>query len=93
MMTYKISIARTPYCFEAQPNETLLQAALRQKIPVPWGCGSGICGVCLTHIVSGTLVYESEPLALFEEDVRANKGLICVGYARSDVVIDVPEMG
>ncbi|MBK8452174.1 MAG: 2Fe-2S iron-sulfur cluster-binding protein [Thiofilum sp.] len=92
MMTYKITILDTDYTFEALPNETLLQAALRQKIPVPWGCGGGICGICLSKIVSGTMVYDGEPLALFEEDVEAGKGLICVGYARSDLVLDVPEM-
>lgn len=93
MITYTVTIARTPYQFEVLPNETILQGALRQKIPVPWGCGGGICGVCLSQIVSGTLVYDGAPLALFEEDVEEGKGLICVGSARSDLVIDVPEMG
>lgn len=92
MKTYKITLARTPYAFEALPNETLLQAALRQNISVPWSCGSGICGVCLSQVVSGTMVYANEPLALFEEDVEAGKGLICVGYPRSDLVIDIPEL-
>ncbi|MEN9432511.1 MAG: hypothetical protein RLZZ422_100 [Pseudomonadota bacterium] len=93
MKPYKITLARTSYSFEALPNETLLQAALRQRIPVPWGCGGGICGVCLSQVISGTMVYRGEPLALFEEDVEAGKGLICVGYPCSDLVIDVPELG
>jgi hypothetical protein len=38
------------------------------------------------------MVYANEPLALFEEDVEAGKGLICVGYPRSDLVIDIPEL-
>ncbi|WP_020558072.1 2Fe-2S iron-sulfur cluster-binding protein [Thiofilum flexile] len=93
MMSYKITLARTAHTFEALAHETILQAALRQKIPIPWGCGGGLCGVCLSHMVSGKMVYKSEPLALFEEDKMAGKGLVCVGYARSDLVIDVPELG
>lgn len=93
-MRYTVTIQNTPYSFQVEKGETVLQAALRLDIPVPWGCGGGVCGVCMGQIVSGELVYpDGEPLALFEEDAASGKGLFCVGHPATDLVLDVPEMG
>ncbi len=93
-MPYTVTIQKTPWHFAVNEGETVLQAALRQDIPVPWGCGGGVCGVCMGQIVSGEMRYpDGEPLALFEEDAEAGKGLFCVGHPASDLVLDVPEMG
>ena len=93
-MAYNVKIKNTPYHFTVDAGESLLQAALRQDIPVPWGCGGGVCGVCMSQLVSGTLSYpDGDPLALFEEDAADGKCLLRVGYPQSDVVLEVPEMG
>jgi ferredoxin len=92
-MAYTVTIQNTPWHFQVNADETVLQAALRQEIPVPWGCGGGVCGVCMGHIVSGKMVYpDGEPIALFEEDAEAGKGLFCAGHPVSDMIIDLPEM-
>jgi ferredoxin len=92
-MAYTVTIQNTPWQFQVHEGETVLQAALRQEIPVPWGCGGGVCGVCMGHIVSGEMVYpDGEPIALFEEDAEAGKGLFCAGHPISDMIIDLPEM-
>ena len=93
-MAYTVTIQNTPYRFQVNQGESLLQAALRHDIAVPWGCGGGVCGVCMSQLVSGELAYpDGDPLALFEEDAAAGKCLLCVGYPQSDVVLNVPEMG
>lgn len=92
-MPYNVTIRNTPYCFVVNDGETVLQAALRDKIPMPWGCGGGMCGICISQIVSGEVIYpDGEPLALFEEDAEAGKLLPCSSCPRSDLVLDVPEM-
>ena len=92
-MPYHVTIQNTPYCFQVKAGETVLQAALRQDIPVPWGCGGGVCGVCLGQIVVGKMIYpDGEPLALFEADAAGGKGLFCIGIPASDLVLRVPEM-
>lgn len=90
---YTVRIKHTEHQFTVGANETLLQAALRQHIELPWGCGSGICGVCMADILEGELEYPSPPLALFEEDEAMGKGLICVGLPCSDLLLYIPEMG
>lgn len=93
-MPYSVTILNTPWRFQVDDGETVLQAALRQEVPVPWGCGGGVCGVCMAQIVSGEVCYpDGEPLALFEEDAEAGKLLPCASEPRSDLVLDVPEMG
>lgn len=93
-MSYTVTILNTDWRFAVNAGETLLQAALRQEVPVPWGCGGGVCGVCMSQLVSGDVVYpDGEPLALFEEDAEAGKILPCTSEPRSDLVLNVPEMG
>lgn len=93
-MSWWVSIQNTLYTFQVETGETVLQAALRAKVPLPWGCGAGVCGVCLGTIVSGDMAYpEGEPLALFEEDAAMGKGLFCVGVPQSDLILSIPELG
>ena len=92
-MTYQVTILHTPYRFTVKPGETVLHAALRQHVNLPWGCGAGICGVCMGQVVSGQCHYpDGEPLALFEEDAAEGKALFCVAVPLSDLVLDIPEM-
>jgi ferredoxin len=93
-MRYTVTLLNTPFRFEVNSGETVLQAALRHEIPMPWGCGAGVCGVCMGKIVAGEMIYpDGDPLALFEEDAEAGMGLFCVGEPTSDLVLDIPEMG
>ncbi len=89
---YTVSIRNTSYRFQARADETVLQAALQQGIELPWGCGGGVCGICMSELVSGKVVYDAPPLALFEEDEKQGKGLICVAYPRSDLILHIPEV-
>lgn len=92
-MPYTVSIQNTPWSFEVAAGESVLQAALRQEVPVPWGCGGGVCGTCMAQVISGQITYpDAEPLALVEEDAAAGKALLCVGYPASDLLLAVPEM-
>jgi ferredoxin len=94
MNAYQVRIAHTPYQFTVLENETVLAAALRQNIPMPWGCAGGICGVCMGSILRGTIEYvKGAPLALFEEDAAEGKALFCCAHPRSDLLLLVPELG
>lgn len=92
-MSYTVRIENTPYQFTVEQGESVLQAALRENIDMPWGCGGGICGVCMGQVVAGQITYPAgPPLALFEEDAEQGKGLFCVGHAQSHLVLNIPEM-
>ena len=42
--------------FKAKAGEVLLDAALSNGVPMAHDCRSGICGACLTKVVSGSTI-------------------------------------
>jgi len=92
-MAYRVRIANTDYQFIVEAGERVLSAARRQHIPLPWGCDSGVCGTCMGTVMEGLMTYPAgEPLALFEDDAAAGKGLFCCGVAQSDLLLYIPEL-
>jgi ferredoxin len=88
-MSSTVTISTTGERFRVEAGETILQAAQRQGIKLPYGCDSGICGVCISRILEGGIAYpDGVPMALFEEDIQAGKGLCCVGHPCGDLVIE-----
>jgi CDP-4-dehydro-6-deoxyglucose reductase len=46
-MTHDISVVPSGLRFQAGTDETLLSAAIRQGIGLPYGCKDGACGSCI----------------------------------------------
>jgi CDP-4-dehydro-6-deoxyglucose reductase, E3 len=62
--------------FDVAPGETLLEAALRQAIGLPYGCRNGACGACKGILRSGELEYgEYQERALHPNEKAAGKAL------------------
>jgi hypothetical protein len=54
-------------------------------VPVRWACRTGVCHSCESGLVSGTVVYEPEPL-----DKPADGNLpVCCSQPAGDVVVDL----
>ena len=45
-MAYQVTVMPSGRQFEAAADETILSAALRQGIGLPYGCKNGACGSC-----------------------------------------------
>lgn len=89
-MPYKVTIRNSGECFCVEPGENILNAAKRQGISLPYGCDSGACSACIYKIIEGSVKYpDGQPIALFDEDLEAGKGLSCVGYPDSDLLIEL----
>lgn len=89
-MPRRITVHNTDNTFDVEPGETILAAAKRQGITLPYGCDNGVCGACIYHIIEGRIEYpDGPPFALFEEDIEAGKGLCCVGHPLTDMVIEL----
>jgi CDP-4-dehydro-6-deoxyglucose reductase len=93
-MSCAVTIRSTGIRFTVKPGETILQAGLRQGVRLPYGCHGGVCGVCISRVIEGRITYpDGLPLALSEEDAGSGKGLCCVGYPDSDLVIEPVNSG
>ena len=91
-MSYRVTLRNRQISFLVDDGETILQAAKRQGVTLPYGCSAGVCGVCMSQIVSGDVIYpDGQPLALFDEDIEALKMLYCQGVPVSDIVLEIPD--
>ncbi len=91
---YQITLSPSGNTFKAAADETILEAALRQGIGLPYGCRNGACGSCKGKLVSGEFdygVYQERTLRA--EEKAAGKALFCVGKACSDLTLDIKEIG
>jgi CDP-4-dehydro-6-deoxyglucose reductase len=92
-MTYQVTIQPSGHTFTARQNESVLDAALRQGIILPYGCRNGACGSCLGAVLSGTVRYPGDPPpALAAVPDAEGKALFCQARAASDLVIGAREV-
>lgn len=77
--------------FTAEPGESLLAAALRQGIGLPYGCRDGQCGTCAAALVAGEVAY---PSAKNQALVGRPQGtcLTCQAVAVTDLTLHVEEV-
>ena len=86
---HKVTVQPSARAFEVQEGESVLAAALRQDLMLPYGCRNGACGSCKAKIVEGRVdygVYQKK--ALTEEEKAQGKALLCQARPLSDLVIE-----
>jgi len=67
-------------------NETLLDAANRQGVKIPYGCKGGGCGMCKVKIEEGEYFSKKMSMAALPESERElHYTLACKTYPRSNV--------
>lgn len=87
-MTYRITLSDdTSKTFEAQPGETLLDAAEQAGLPLVHDCRFGGCGSCRIKLLEGQVAYEEFPMGLTEEEAADGYALACQAVAQSDLTI------
>ena len=76
----------------AREDETVLDAALRQGVPLPFECRNGGCGVCKCALLNGELDYGPyQKSALPDAERVAGKFLSCCATPLSDIEVEYEE--
>jgi CDP-4-dehydro-6-deoxyglucose reductase len=92
-MTVQINIRPSDHTFACEADETVLQAAMRADLMIPYGCRNGACGTCKGRILEGTVDFgPHQPSTLSDDEKRRGLALFCVARPRSDLVIEVREV-
>jgi len=91
-MSHKVTVHPSEHQFEVEADETILDAAMRQNIDLPYGCRGGACGSCVGFIVKGEIYYDDEPIALDEEMITNKQALFCIGKTHGDIEISIEEI-
>jgi len=85
-MKHQILIQPKGLSFEADEDETILDAAAKAGIKMLKSCDNGICEICRATLKSGTV---DTPYGLFDEHhPDVNPLLPCVSKARSNLIVE-----
>ena len=92
-MSHQITVQPSGHQYTADAEETLLAAAIRQSVGLPYGCQDGACGSCKCKLLQGEVELGTHQLKALSEAERA-QGLFlaCRATAQSDVVIESHEV-
>ena len=92
-MSFQVSIQSSQHSFQAEADETILDAALRQGLTLPYGCRDGACGACRGQVLSGSVEHgKAQAHALSAADRAAGSALFCCATAQSDLIIECKEV-
>lgn len=84
----RVRFQRSNREIEARPGESLLEAALRESVPVPFSCTVGGCGSCRVKVLEGDCAL-NEPNCLSPEERAQGYTLACSAYAMQPLLIDL----
>lgn len=90
-MTCHVTTQPAGHRFEVDPGETVLAAALRQGVRLPYACRNGLCGSCSAELISGELSYPSGQIAALA-DQRPGTCLTCQAVPETDLELRVAEL-
>lgn len=79
-MTHQITILPSGRQFNAGAAEPILFSAIGARVSVPYGCRSGICGVCRATVMQGTFTGG-------RAGEVPGEVLLCTAHATSDMTI------
>ncbi len=88
-MTYRISLQPDGHQFDAEADQTVLEAALAADLLLPHGCRDGACGTCKGKVLEGEVDYGiySEN-ALTDAEREAGLALFCCARPLGDLVLE-----
>lgn len=91
---HKVTVQPANQSFEVHEGESMLAAALRQGVMLPYGCKNGACGSCKGKIVAGAVDYGHYHARVLTENERAHgKALFCQAKPLGDLVIECRTIG
>lgn len=85
--TASIRFAKSDKIAPLPPDKSVLEAAESIGVPIDFSCRAGICGVCKTHLLEGSVTMEVQD-ALTEDDKARSMILACQAKSIGDLVVE-----
>ena len=83
----EIRVQQKTYKIETQYPQTILQAAKKDGIILPYSCESGRCGSCAATCIAGK-VWMSYNEVLMDDEIEKGRVLTCTGYpVHGDIIL------
>jgi CDP-4-dehydro-6-deoxyglucose reductase len=88
-----VTLVPTGEEIEVEPQESILDAALRAGLNLPHSCKAGRCGSCRARLLRGTVRYpRGRPLALTAGEEAAGEVLLCQARAEGPVCVETRQI-
>ena len=88
-MSYQLTIEPLGETLEVADGQSMLDAALRAGIWLPYACNHGLCGTCKVAVLEGDIEHNhASAFALMDLERDEGKCLACCATLASDVVIE-----
>ncbi|MGX9776590.1 CDP-6-deoxy-L-threo-D-glycero-4-hexulose-3-dehydrase reductase [Janthinobacterium lividum] len=92
-MTFQITVQPSGHQFSCEADETVLSAAIRAGVGLPYSCKSGACSSCKGKIVSGNVQHKPyQTRSLTEDEAAAGYSLLCCAVPQGDLVVQAREV-
>ena len=92
-VSHQVTLKTSGKQFTVDSEESILEAALRQGINLPYGCKNGACGSCKGKILEGQLSHgQHSEGALSRAEETAGSILFCCAHPQSDLLIEAREV-
>jgi CDP-4-dehydro-6-deoxyglucose reductase len=92
-MTFQVTVQPSGRQFNCEDGETVLAAAIRNGVGLPYGCKNGACGTCKGKIIAGSVTHgRHQEKALSAVDEENGGSLFCCATPRGDLVIEAREV-
>jgi CDP-4-dehydro-6-deoxyglucose reductase len=92
-MTFQVTVQPSGRQFTCEADETILAAAIRAGVGLPYGCKNGACGTCRGKILSGSVTHGAhQEKALPVADEERGFALFCCAKPHSEIVLEAREV-
>ena len=81
----QVSFARSGIAVRWRGDQSLLELAEVCEVPVRWSCRTGVCHNCESGLISGSVLYQPDPL----DPPAEGNVLICCSRPKDDLVLDL----
>jgi NAD(P)H-flavin reductase/ferredoxin len=86
---FRVTLHDAPGQVLVRPGETILEAGLREGVPMPYECRNGACGVCVCTVLHGSVDQGQYQAAALSASAREQgQALMCCARPLSDLEID-----
>jgi CDP-4-dehydro-6-deoxyglucose reductase len=92
-LVHTVTLKSSDRQFSVADGETVLEAAQRAGVALPYSCRSGVCGSCKATLLQGHCEYpRNPPLALSASALAHRAVLLCQAVPTSDLLLEAREV-
>src|SRR5512141_2220089 len=93
IVAHTVTLQANGKSFAVDDDESVLDAARRAGLALPYSCLAGVCGSCKATLLSGECHYpRNPPNALNAAEVARHQVLLCQAVPSSDLLIAAREL-